>query len=170
MFDITISAFAGTVLGIFFTFILMVLLGGTNGGIWLDIFIAAAVTASGVVAHIVLKGRSKAFVLGACIAVAIMSTFGTFQMSNILTHAEVLAAGRKWCLATADDVTITSVDQLGYFSLNKGGQHSPHLTLNIEGLELHEALNWSIRRQKFDPSYFAFNRCEPLKYFAENIR
>jgi len=166
--DQSILALIGTVTGIFCTFLLLRLLGGIQGGIWLDIGITfTAVALSGA---LILAGaeRWRTLLIASAGTISLMAFFGTFQTSNILTQAEALAAGKKWCLAAANDEPITSVDQLGYFSLKKG-RLSPHLTLNIGSAEQRQTLNWSIRRQKFEPGYTPHD-CEPVKNFADKIQ
>ncbi|THV21324.1 hypothetical protein [Peteryoungia ipomoeae] len=160
--DRIIVAAAGVVGGIALVPVLGALMGGSAGGLVMDLTVG--LISAALACYFYLRQRLP-IDLGAAmlsLTVAIISFGGAFQTQNIIDDAIRLAQGRAWCLTmpNARDRDTTRAD-LGFYALPKDWW-SPHLVLTISGEK--QMLLWSVRRQEFGSGNIeARERCDPTK-------
>lgn len=160
--DRIIVAATGVIGGIALVPLLAKLLGGSAGGLLMDLAVGGIAVA--LACYFYFRRRLPIDIGSATLSlsVAIFSFWGAFQSENIIDEATRLADGRAWCLTMPNArARQTTRADLGFYALPKDWW-SPHLVLSISGEK--EMLLWSIRRQEFGSGNIeAKERCDPAK-------
>lgn len=160
--DRIIVAATGVVGGIALVPVLAKLLGGSAGGMLMDLAVGSIAVA--LAGYFCVRQRLPIDLGSATLSltVAIISFWGAFQTENIIDEANRLAEGRAWCVTMPNArARQTTRADLSFYALPKDWW-SPHLVLTISGEK--EMLLWSIRRQEFGAGNIeAKERCDPAK-------
>lgn len=169
--DYLIMVLLGGIVGFCATKAIASELGGSGGGVMLDIGIALAMAALAAILAL-WRPRYVWMPLGASFAVsAVMALYGAGQTQRIIDGAETLAAGRAWCLIAAGTrKKIPDIEDLGFFSLGKNNDGARLLVIVRDKDALVRA-DWSIRRQRFNASdRRAYEGCSPRPDHGQGLR
>nr|WP_321455310.1 hypothetical protein [uncultured Cohaesibacter sp.] len=149
--DLAMLVVLGVTLGLYQTFYLANTLSGMDLGVRLDIGIAIAAVVVAALFLLILKRKYSAVVSTAFLTLAVIAFAGSLQADRIFRSAEAFAKGKPWCLSASDSIgRITSIEELGFFSLPKADSVS-HLNLLIrDSSKPLLVAHWSVRNQNFE--------------------